>query len=153
MDQFKVFLDSDVVVSAFISQTGASFEILNNSQIKKIISVTIKTEVNEVIKRLNISTPKNAFEQIKIIGLKLDKTRLVEKYLKYVFDKEDSHVVAGADKAGVKFLLTHNLKHYQTEKIKQSLGILVMRPGNYLQYLRNRNISSKQFTDLTSITS
>src|SRR3989344_7569203 len=100
MGQIKVFLDSDVIVSALLSQTGASFEILTTSKIKKVISETIQAEVAEVIKRLQIPiSHKNIFKGIEVISLKLDRARLVEIYLPYVLDQEDSHVVAGAYKA------------------------------------------------------
>ncbi len=138
MDQVKVFLDSDVIISAFLSPKGASFEILTNSKIKKTISQTIKEEVDEVVKRLDIArTQKNIVHGLEVINLKLDKARLVETYLPYVLDPEDSHVAAGAHKAKVRFLLTHNLKHYYLEKIKNGLEIIVMKPGNFLQYLRS----------------
>ena len=137
MGQIKVFLDSDVIVSALLSQTGASFEILTTSKIKKVISETIQAEVAEVIKRLQIPlSHKNIFKGIEVISLKLDRARLVEIYLPYVLDQEDSHVVAGAYKAKVRFLLTHNIKHYQPEKIKNDFQILTMKLGNFLQYLR-----------------
>ena len=137
MGKIKVFLDSDVVVSALLSQTGASYDILKNPQIGKTISETIRTEVIEVAKRLNISfTDEKVFKEMEVISLKIDKTRLVKNYLPYVLDEEDSHVVAGASKAKVRFLLTHNIKHYHTEKIKRDLGIITIKPGMFLQYLR-----------------
>ncbi len=138
MGQIKVFLDSDVVVSALLSQTGASYEILKNKEIRKITSETIKVEVGEVAKRLNISlSNKRIFGKMEVINLKLNKARLVKNYLPYVLDEEDSHVVAGATKANSRFLLTHNIKHYHIEKIKRDLEIITMKPGTFLQYLRS----------------
>lgn len=138
MGQIKVFLDSDVVISALLSQKGASFEILKNSQFKKIITEAIKVEVGEVAKRLNIFlSPKDVFQGIEVISLQLDRARLVETFLPYVLDEEDSHVVAGAQKAKVNFLLTHNVKHYHKEKIKDDFKIVTMKPGYFLQYVRS----------------
>lgn len=137
MGKIKVFLDSDVIVSALLSSKGASFEILNNTKIVKIITHVIKNEVLEVTKRLNLPIPNRELEQFEIVNISLDKTRIVEKYFPYVLDQEDSHVIAGAEKEKVRFLLTHNLKHYQTDKIKKDFDILTMKPGTFLQYLRN----------------
>lgn len=138
MDQIKVFLDSDVFISALLSHKGASFEILNNISIYKIITKTIQEEVVDVAKRLDISlTQVNIFQKIKIISIKLDKTRIVRSYLSYVLDIEDSHVIAGAHSARTQFLLTHNTKHYHQELIKKDLKIITMKPGNFLQYLRS----------------
>ena len=138
MGKVKVFLDSDVIISSLLSKTGASFEILKNARVKKVISTTIKEEVRVAAKRLNIDlSKKNLFQDLKTISLKLKKARLAEEYLLYVLDQEDSHVVAGAYIAKANFLLTHNLKHYQVAKIKNDFGIIVMKPGNFLQYLRS----------------
>lgn len=138
MDKIKVFLDSDVLISALLSQTGASYEILKNPQINRVVSETIRSEVREVTKRLNISFyNERILEKLEIITLKLDKTRLVTNYLRYVLDEEDSHVVAGAVKGNARFLITHNIKHYHTEKIKRDLAIIIMKPGVFLQYLRS----------------
>ncbi len=138
MDKIKVFLDSDVLISALLSKTGASFEILRNSKITKVISKAIETEVHDVIARLNLDTqPNDVLQDIEIVTLKLEKARLSKMYVSYVIDEEDSHVVAGAMKAKVKFLLTHNIRHYHVVRIKNNLELNVMKPGLFLQYLRN----------------
>lgn len=138
MGKIKVFLDSDVIVAALLSKTGASYEIIKNPRISKVTSETVKREVNDVAKRLNIIfSNENIFGKMEVISLKLDKARLVGTYLPYILDKEDSHVVAGANKTKSSFLLTHNLKHYYTEKIKRDLGIITIKPGIFLQYLRS----------------
>lgn len=139
MGQIKVFLDSDVLISAFLSKTGASFAILNDPKIPKIISRSIEIEVLEVGKRLNLQIKNlNVFENLEIITIKLEKTRLSERYFQYVQDQEDSHVIAAAFRAKVKFLLTHNVKHFYSTKIKNDLDINVIIPGQFLQYLRSQ---------------
>lgn len=137
MGNILVFLDSDVIISALLSSKGASFKIINNSKIYKVISQTVAFEIEEVTKKLNISLSRsNVFQGIETRRLNLGKTRLANDYFRYVIDQEDSHVVAGADEAKVKFLLTHNLKHYKIEAIKKDLSIITMKPGHFLQYLR-----------------
>jgi len=139
MDQIKVFLDSDVLVSALLSKTGASFEIVKNAKIVKVISKTIEEEIHTVASRLDIAFPiQDLLQETETITLNLEKARLSQKYIPYVLDIEDSHVVAGAQKAGVTFLLTHNIKHYHLAKIKNDLDINVMKPGTFLQYFRTR---------------
>lgn len=134
----KVFLDSNVLVSALLSSKGASFEIIRNTHIQKITSKAVKKEVEEATKRLGINPYPVIYEDIKIISLNLEKDKISKTYSKYVLDIEDSHVVAGAHKAESHFLLTHNIKHYQTIKIRNSLSIIVMKPGIFLQYLRSQ---------------
>ncbi len=139
MDPIAIFLDSDVIIAALLSEKGASSEIIKNSAFKKFVSKTITKEVDEVTKRLHIDAPDTKlFETIHIITLDIKKERLAKKYFAYVSDLEDSHVVAGAERSKSSFLLTHNLKHYNTDLIEQKLKIVVLNPGQFLQYLRSK---------------
>lgn len=139
MGKIQIFLDADVVVSALLSKSGASYELIKNPKVLKTVSKTVKKEVEEVTKKLNIDSerPERVLKKINVTSLNLTKKEVLEKYNKFVFDKKDSHVVAGANRAKSKFLLTHNLRHYRVNKINAELGILVLKPGNFLQYLRS----------------
>ena len=125
----KVFVDSDVVISSLISDTGASAQLLktNNDIVKVISNLSIK-ELKIVMTRLKIDKP---LPKLKIIIIDNFK-----KYSVYSTDPNDAHIVAGAHQVKVKFLITYNLKHYKIEKIKRNLNIIVMTPGIFLQYLR-----------------
>lgn len=140
MEEIKVFLDTDVVISALLSQKGASFILLYKTRLKRIISKTIVEEVNEVSGRENIDkrSVRTILQKTKIIPLSLRKEKLLKTYSKYVFDEEDSHVVAGAHISKSDFLLTYNIRHYHVVKIKNDFGIKVIRPGEFLQYLRSQ---------------
>ncbi|TSC86082.1 MAG: Uncharacterized protein G01um101416_732 [Microgenomates group bacterium Gr01-1014_16] len=125
----KVFVDSDVVISSLISDTGASAQLLKtNNEIKKIISNLSQKELEIVKARLKIDRPLPKLETIIISNIK--------KYSIYSTDPNDAHIVAGAHQAKARFLITYNLKHYRIEKIKQDMNIIVMTPGTFLQYLR-----------------
>jgi len=137
MAKIKVFLDTDVIISSLLSQKGASFEIINNKKIKKIISKILKSEVEEVVKRLSIKKSP-WLKNIETVSLNLSKKKLLKDYSAYVFDQKDSHVIAGAKLSNSRFLLTHNTKHYNILRIKNGLEIVVMKPGVFLQYLRSK---------------
>lgn len=139
MEKIQVFLDTDVVISALLSQTGASYEVINNSKVKKIVSKAVKKEIVEVTKRLDIGDKnlKSVLKNIKIVSLNLKKKTVEENYSDYVFDKDDTHVIAGGHISKSKFTLTHNLKHYRVNRINSDLKIIVLKPGNFLQYLRS----------------
>ncbi len=140
MAEIQVFLDTDIIISALLSSKGASYILINATKVKKIISNTIIEEVIEVASRENISKVKTniILAKVKMSSLYLSKEKLLKKYSKYVFDEEDSHVVAGAHISKSEFLLTHNMRHYGVAKIRNDLGIKVMKPGEFLQYLRSR---------------
>lgn len=125
----KVFVDSDVVISSLISNTGASAQLLKtNNDIIKIISNLSKKELKIVMTRLKMDKP---LPKLKIVII-----HNFKKYSVYSTDPNDAHIVAGAHQAKVNFLITYNLRHYRVERIKQDLNIIVMTPGIFLQYLR-----------------
>ncbi len=140
MAKIKVFLDSDVVISAVLSSKGASYEVINNPEIDKFISKGVVEEVKDVALRLSIpeSSITKIFKNFKLLQSVGKKEKIVNKYAEFVNDLEDAHIIAAADILRVRFLLTFNSKHYRVERIKNELGILVIKPGFFLQYLRSR---------------
>ena len=139
MGKIQVFLDTDVIISALLSKQGASYEVIKNHKIIKTISNGVQKETEEVAKRLDINplNIKQTLKYVNVISIRLTKSEILKQYKKFVLDKEDSHIIAGADKVKSKFLLTYNTKHYKADKIKADLGIIVLKPGFFLQYLRS----------------
>jgi len=136
-----VYVDSDVVISSLLSRTGAAYHLLNYSTITLIISSISLTEIKKVISRRGME--QKQFEQLiqkrlKIVTIKQSVSALKVKYLSYVLDVNDAHIVAGAKAANVDFLLTYNLKHYKTTKLKADFNIHVLTPALFLQYLRGK---------------
>ncbi|MDP2860239.1 MAG: PIN domain-containing protein [bacterium] len=176
-----VFIDTDVVISALISSTGAAHLILHeNREITAMISQTTLKEILEVSDRLGIST-KTVSSLLKKISLKKVRTlrrtseplyqksetpaspvcrqagpagrpypsrlggtgtgvnrELFENYDEFVYDQNDRHIVASAHQTKSNFLITYNLRHYNKNKIRAKLNIVVVSPGEFLQYLRSR---------------
>lgn len=138
--QIKVFIDSDVVISSLLSQTGASNLIVNNADLRSFISNFSHEELNRTVDKLGID--KNKLERIlktrlKIIKIKLDKEKILDRFASYTNDIKDAYIVAGAKAAQAKFLVTFNTKDYKIEKIQQDFGLRVILPGELLQYLRS----------------
>ena len=145
MEKVKVLLDTNVLISALLSQTGASYELINNQNIIKISSSTIKAELIEVSRRLNIQIleVQSILRKINVKPIGISKVDIIKLYSEFVTDMEDSHVLASAVSLKSKFLLTHNTKHYKEEKIKSDFGIIVIKPGFFLQFLRSQTASLK----------
>ena len=141
MAKIQVFLDTDVIISSLLSKTGASNYVINNPKIEKIITNTVSQEVKEVGERLNIEAGSTVkiLNNLKTIVLDMTKKDLIKNYGDYVIDENDTHVVAGSDRSKSKFLLTHNCRHYKVNKIENDFRIIVIKPGNFLQYLRSIN--------------
>ena len=137
----RVFIDSDVVISSLLSSTGAAYFLLNQSQIEPVISSISQKELQIVVKIMGIEIEKleilikNRFEVINIIK-SLKEVR--QEYVNYVTDIHDAHIVVGAHSTKVKYIISYNLKHFKTDKIKDELDILLLTPALFLQYLRSQ---------------
>ncbi len=140
MKDIKVFVDSDVVISSLLSKTGAAYLLINsNFPVTKYVSNLSITELKKVIAKLNIEN-----KQLNNVVTLLNKVTInkdsVKKVPDYVHDKNDAHIVAGAIKAKVKFLITYNTKDYKINKLKTDHNIITITPGSFLQYLRGLNL-------------
>jgi len=136
----KVFVDSDVVISSLISQKGAAYLLLNEFKSNFVISDISKKELEKVAKRLDIK--QNQLQDLikkhlKVSKLKKEISKIKEEFKNYTTDINDTHIVAGSVSAKTKFLLTYNIRHFQRQKIKEDLGIIVLTPAQFLQYLRS----------------
>ena len=140
MNRPKVFVDSDVVISSLISTKGAAYLLLNEQESDFSISDLSKLELERVIRKLNLSRDRLQSlikKRLKTIKLTTDLEKIKKDFQKYTSDFDDAHIVAGAAKAKVRFLLTYNIKHFHRQKISEDYGITVLTPAQYLQYLRS----------------
>jgi len=137
----KVFVDSDVVISSLISSTGAAFLLLNQTtDLELFISNTSKDELEKVVDRLDLSSVLlKQLTQTRFTIINLEKTleEIKKDFEDYVLDIDDAHIVAGAKKAEVNFLISYNTKHFKVDKIKDDFNIILTTPSNLLQYLRS----------------
>jgi predicted nucleic acid-binding protein len=137
----KLFVDSDVVISSLLSSIGAAFLLIHKTDdINLFISNLSQKELEIVVDRLDISQKdlKSLLEKrFDIIDLKYTHEEISKEYKNYVSDINDAHIIYGAKEAKVRFMITYNLKDYKIEKIKRDLNILVMTPGQFIQYLRS----------------
>lgn len=131
----KVFVDSDVIISSLISIKGAAHLLLSEPN-KYFFYSNIQTkELKIVCDRLKLS-PINLISILKNISQIGIKSK-VDKYQKFVNDKNDAHIVAGADTSKSKFIVSYNIKDFKTNELKDKLNIIVLTPALYLQYTRS----------------
>lgn len=136
-----VFLDSDVIISSLFSNIGASYQLINNKDALCFISNISLKELLLVVKRLNLDNKKfdgMVKENLKTTDLSVDVYQIKTNYKKYVKDINDAHIVAGAVKSKVNFLITYNIRDFEVNKIKEKYNIKILTPGSFLQYLRNK---------------
>lgn len=135
----SVFVDTDVIVSSLISNQGAAHKLINKSDTELHTSNLALQQQNKVCKKLDLNSTKltNIQKSFKSTTLPRGVTQQNQKYNKYVKDANDSHIVAGAVNSGSQFIITYNTKHYQLNKLKTDFDIIVLTPGQYLQYQRS----------------
>ncbi len=137
----KVFVDSDVLISSLISSTGAAFLLLNQtSELELFISNKSNEELEKVVNRLNLSSLElQQLIQTRFSVVDLDETleEIKKEFSDHVLDINDAHIVAGAKKANVTFLISYNTKRFKADKIKDEFNIILTTPSNLLQYLRS----------------
>jgi len=136
----RIFVDSDVVVSSFLSQLGAAHFLLSLTSLRIFISSLSNKELETVVERLGIGSDVLTTlieNNLEVVILSESLPEIKESFKQYVLDENDAHILAGAKAAKANFLITYNVKDFKIEKIKQDLGILTLTPGNFLQYLRS----------------
>lgn len=135
-----VFVDSDVIISSLLSQGGAAYLLLYETNLKLFISNLSYKESGLVAERLRVS--RDQFEDLvskrfTTINLEGSIVGIKDLYGDYTNDPDDAHIVAGAAAAKANFLITYNLRDYKVDKIKKHFGILCLTPAQFLQYLRS----------------
>jgi len=138
---YLLFIDSDVIISALLSNKGASYLLFKLANTTRLISNYSLKELSKVANRLNITQKKLNLTTNKCscitISENLEKIKL--KYQKYVKDINDAHIINGAVNAKARYLITYNTKDYYSNLIKKDFNILILTPGMFLQYLRSQN--------------
>lgn len=140
MKRIKVFVDSDVIISSLISEKGAAYFLLYKQKANFVISDISKAEIEEVVGRLKLDQNKLKDlikRKFKVVKLTKNIPSIKRDLKDYTSDSDDAHIVAGAIKTKAKFLLTYNLRHFNRLRINKDLGITVLTPAQYLQYLRS----------------
>lgn len=135
----KVFIDSDVVISSLLSSRGAAHTLIQEAKTKSFISNKSVEEIKRVAQELNIDEKplKEVVKKLSVIELKNPLRKIKVDYASYVKDENDAHIVAGAQQASTKFIISYNQKDYNSDKIKEKLNIIMMTPAKFLQYLRS----------------
>ena len=140
-ESIRVFVDSDVVISSLISPSGAAYKLLHNTkEVELYVSSFSTLELEIVVNRLQLDTEKlQKVMSTRFASIEINQSykKVQEQFARYVRDIDDAHIVAGAKEAKVTFLVSYNIRHFESEKLRQDFQIIVFTPGLFLQYLRS----------------
>lgn len=143
----RIFLDASVVVSATLSPDGGSAVIFGLAS-KGIIQLVLTERVFREA-RLGIKRKYNEQRLADLYTLLVPYRDSIkptptqkeqQRFLELIEDPHDCHVLAGAVKHKVEFLITLDKKHFLTEKLeKANLGFSICTPGMFLSEFREQS--------------
>ena len=140
----RVFLDANVYFSATRSSSGGSSAVCELIKKKKVALYATKQVLREaernVRKKESLSVRLRFYELLSDLNpriVPIDKRSAELRYLK-IIDKKDTHVLEGARKTKVNYLVTLDKKHFFTKKVKEArFPFAVASPGELLRILSN----------------
>ena len=138
MSRPRAVLDTNVLVAAFRSRTGASFEIFRRLRLGEwtaVLSNHLTYEYEEVLKRdaaalsLSLADIDNLLNAVCARGEEWSLTHNWEPILR---DPDGEPLVQLAHESGALAIITHNTRHLQPAV---ALGIQVLKPMEFLPIL------------------
>ena len=139
---WRVFLDSSVLISGVISQTGASSAILDLGEAGEIVIILSKgvlVETDMVLEKKFPDLIGDFREFIKSLSpiVAEDPTSQEIREAEKVIDKDDAPILAAAKKENIHYLVSLDTKHFHSHKVCQYLKSPVVTPAQFLTEFRN----------------
>jgi putative PIN family toxin of toxin-antitoxin system len=139
VSKLRAVLDTNVLVAAFRSRTGAAFEIfrrLRHDEWTAVLSNHLTYEYEEVLKRdaaaLSLSLA-DIDHLLNAICARGEEWRLTHNWEPILHDPDDEPLVQLARESGALVIITHNARHLQPAL---ALGIQVLKPVEFLSILK-----------------
>ena len=139
-EPLSVFLDSNIFISAILSQKGGSYRLFHEARLNNIkifSSFFVVREVMEVVERKypsKLEKLKELFVSTSINLIKNPPEKEIQKFIKFLDDFEDAPVIADAKFSKSDFLITLDRKHFFTPKIKNAkLSFQITNPRDFFQ--------------------
>ena len=139
MSKPRAVLDTNVLVAAFRSRTGASFEIFRRLRLdewRAVLSNHLTYEYEEVLKRDATALSLNKTDVDAILNAlcaRGEEWPLTQNWDPILPDPDDEPLVQLAQESGALMIVTHNKRHLQPAG---GLGIQVLKPMEFLCILR-----------------
>jgi putative PIN family toxin of toxin-antitoxin system len=135
----RAVMDTNVLVAAFRSRTGASFQILERLRREEwtaVLSNHLIFEYEEVLKRdaaaLALSLD-DVDQLLNALCARGDEWTLTHNWEPVLADPDDEPLVQLARESGAQAIITHNTGHLRPAL---ALGIQVLKPREFLAILR-----------------
>ncbi len=138
----RVFLDSNVILSGLLSDTGAPRLILDllSMELPDLVAVTGRYNIIEIERNIKKKAPKalpvyeEYFPKLRIELIPLPSPAEVTKHRGIIADK-DAPVLVSAIKGRADFLVTGDKKHFEKARKSSSHPFRIVSPSEFLEAL------------------
>jgi putative PIN family toxin of toxin-antitoxin system len=138
MAHIRAVLDTNVLIAAFRSRRGGSFEVfrrLRRREWTAVVSNHLLFEYEEVLKRnapaLGLSLH-DIDELLNAVCAGAEEWPLKHGWEPVLSDPDDEPLVQLAHESGAMHLISHNIRHLRAAG---ELGIQILKPGEFLRRL------------------
>ncbi len=140
-NQWKVFLDTNVLIAGLASSQGASGVILDLGEAEEI-RIVISQYVLIEADRIFLSKFPHLIDRFRVFiknlaPLLIDdpKPQVVHEANK-VIELGDAPILAAVKSGSVDYLVTLDTKHFKTDKVREYVSIPIVTPGEFLEAFR-----------------
>lgn len=139
MPKYKVFLDSNVIISGLLSQKANPFLVLKAADEKKFIFYSGNFILAEIEKNLSEKAPQ-ALPHFWIIWKKLNPKILelpseseIEKFDRVINYLPDQVILSTCEKNKIDYLVTLDKKHLLKKEVQNETRVRIVRPEELLK--------------------
>lgn len=138
----KAFFDANIYFAAARSKGGGSsliIDFVKKKQVQLFATAVVLREAERNLRlKENINVLLTHYDNLKASKpkiVKIDKIRAKKKFSQIINEK-DALVLAGAEKAGVAYLITLDRRHFFTRKVQSAnLSFKIVTPGQLIRRL------------------
>ena len=136
-DQWRVFLDTNVLISGLASRTGASAAILDLGEAEEILIVLSKHVLVEADRVFAEKFP-HLIERFRLFIKNFSPLMLEDPKPKTVLEarsiieRDDAPILAAVKHEKVDYLVTLNTKDFNTPKVRNYITASIVTPAEFL---------------------
>lgn len=139
----KVFLDTSVLFSAVLSQSGGArklFHLAEAGLLQLIVGITVLREADEVVRRkapASLPLLAQLLEAGQVETCSAPTPKQIESARNLVAYTPDARVLAEAIRAEADWFVTHDKEHFLKAKKEINLSFEIGTPGDLLQKFKD----------------
>ena len=142
----RVVLDTNVIVSALRSRSGASFALLSaldEARFEIALTLPLYLEYRDVLGREGTVDPSLGPDDVLAVCRGLaERAHLQDVHYLWrplVKDPKDDLVLEAALASGSRYIVTHNVRDFTGKKIEEGLGVEIVTPKTFLGILQGED--------------